>query len=185
MWRCLTHNLTNSAIEVVITFIRVLTHPCFKKRVLVFSDLFFFFFAVQSLPSPIHLELFVVHCSHALYSPSVPPPTPGCCSPPVPALPPSLIGLDIDASWMLANGCLWRFHIHPLLTLPGTRTGLISMLIVHHICESAPLFFRWPSCFRPSLCLFAILFLLVFVISGNIDWNLLLYLRSSDLLHIV
>lgn len=45
-----------------------------------------------------------------------PPPSPPC---PLPALPssPSLIGPDIDGSWMLANDCLWSHLIHPLLTL--------------------------------------------------------------------
>lgn len=33
---------------------------------------------------------------------------------------PSLIGPDIDGSWMLANDCLWSLFTHPLLTLPVT-----------------------------------------------------------------
>lgn len=46
-----------------------------------------------------------------------PPLSPLC---PLPALPssPSLICPDIDGSWMLANDCLWRPFMHPLLTLP-------------------------------------------------------------------
>lgn len=45
---------------------------------------------------------------------------------PLPALSssPSLIGPDIDGSWMLANDCLWSPFMHPLLTLPVTTYRL-------------------------------------------------------------
>lgn len=42
-----------------------------------------------------------------------------CALPTLPSSP-SLICPDIDGSWMLANDCLWRPFMHPLLTLPVT-----------------------------------------------------------------
>lgn len=81
----------------------------------------------HTTPVAARLEFLADHCLRPLYSHSLPPPTPGRCPPlsplcPLPTLPssPSLICPDIDGSWMLANDCLWRPFMHPLLTLPVT-----------------------------------------------------------------
>jgi len=81
---------------------------------------------------------------------------------------PSLIGPDIDGSWMLANDCLWNLFTHPLLTLPVTpyrldlhanrSSGLWITPSVLQLAESFTLWFIYIILFLlypisvPNLC---------------------------------